>query len=415
MSILGKITHPIYQAVSGLLALYYSWIPNYAVAISLLTLTVMVVAVPLTVKSTRSMLAMQRLSPKMKEIQKKYKDDRITQQQEMSALFKEHGVSPASGCLPMLLQLPIFLVLYEVVRGLTNLDRAHRPAPKYISHHTLLYRDLVAAHGTMVSFGVDLARSATSVHGGFVAALPYYGLVALTMILGYWQYQQMTNRVPQASAANPAAQYQKFIPLVFGVIYISFPAAVTIYFLVSNVFRIAQQSFMYRFDPKVREHVGSLRQTASAPAAAAAPNGGGAGSAGAKGGAGDGRSSDGRDSVKTDRAPTSKSATGSSRGAPRSRPQRNGNGKGGTPRAATNGKGIPDRVGSGARPSAPGATASPAPKTAATSAPASGRPPTGSTRSRSQRGGGGGIPPLASGAKRPEPVPGPPRRSRRGR
>jgi YidC/Oxa1 family membrane protein insertase len=410
VSILGKILNPVYQAVSGLLALYYSWIPNYAVAISLLTLTVMVIAVPLTVKSTRSMLAMQRLSPKMKEIQKKYKDDRITQQQEMSALFKEHGVSPASGCLPMLLQLPIFLVLYEVVRGLTNLDRAHQPAPKYIGHETLLYRHLVAAHGTMVSFGIDLARSATSVHGGLVAALPYYGLVALTMILGYWQYQQMTNRVPQANAANPAAQYQKFIPLVFGVIYISFPAAVTIYFLVSNVFRIAQQSFMYRFDPKVREHVGSLRRTASAPPVAAALNGSGADVVGSKGAAGDGRGSS-----KADRSATAKSAAGSSRGAPRSRPQQSGNGKGAVPRTATNGKGTTDRAGSASRPSSPGVPADPVSKTAATSVTTSGRPPTNGTRSRSQRGGSGGTPPSASGVKRPEPVPGPPRRSRRGR
>ncbi len=102
----------MFQFLAGLLAFFYALIPNYAVAIALLTLTVMLVLSPLTLKSTRSMLAMQKLQPKMKQLQQKHKGDRQKLNEEMMALYKEHKVNPVSGCLPMLLQLPVFLVMY---------------------------------------------------------------------------------------------------------------------------------------------------------------------------------------------------------------------------------------------------------------------------------------------------------------
>lgn len=253
MSALGKLLHPIYSLISGLMAFYYSLIPEYAVAIGLLTLTVMVVTLPLTIKSTHSMVANQRLQPEITKIRQKYKNDRIKQQEEMAALFKEHNANPAGGCLPMVLQFPIFIVLYEVIRGLTAMSKG-RPSPKYISHHALLYTHLVAAKGTMVSFGLDLARSATSVHGGFLVALPYYLLVAFAILLQYLQMHQLMSRnQPAAAGANQQVQQiQKLTPLIFGFVYISFPAAVTVYFIVSNIFRIVQQTLMYRFDPVLK-------------------------------------------------------------------------------------------------------------------------------------------------------------------
>src|SRR5580658_5705162 len=96
------------QIVAWILAGFYSLIPNYAAAIILLGLTFMFMVAPLTLKSTRSMLAMQKLQPKMKQLQQQHKNDRLALNQALTALYKEEGVSPFGACLPTLLPLPLF-------------------------------------------------------------------------------------------------------------------------------------------------------------------------------------------------------------------------------------------------------------------------------------------------------------------
>lgn len=105
-STLGKIFQPVFQAMAWLIAFFYALVPNYAIAIALLTVVVMIVTAPLTVKSTKSMVSMQRLSPELKKLQQKYKGDRQKLNEEMMNLYREHGVNPAGGCLPMLMQFP---------------------------------------------------------------------------------------------------------------------------------------------------------------------------------------------------------------------------------------------------------------------------------------------------------------------
>src|SRR5437763_8404995 len=262
---LGQALHPLYQAIASLLAYCYALVPNYAVAIAMLTLIVMVVLSPLTLKSTRSMLAMQRLQPEMKKLQTKYKGDRQKLNEEMMKFYKENKINPLGGCLPLILQLPVFFILYSVIRGLTQVS-AHpflggAPAslgtgnPKYISQSTQLWNDLHHAGGQMVSFGVDLSKSATSVHGGFFTALPFYLIIIFAIALQYLQLRQLSARNPAAAAANPQMQrIQKFMPLFFSVIYIGIPAAVNIYFIVSSLARIGQQELMFRYDPQVKSH-----------------------------------------------------------------------------------------------------------------------------------------------------------------
>ncbi len=254
MSFLGQILNPIFEVIAGLLAFYYGLIHNYAVAIALLTITVMIVLAPLTVKSTRSMLEMQRIQPEMKRIQAKYKNDKVAQQEALSQLFKENKVSPAGGCLPMLAQFPLLYVMYSVIRGLTNTVGSHA-APKYISHTTLLYQNLIASHGQMQTLGINLSQTATRVHG-FTNALPYYLVIAIAVVLQYLQMAQLTSKNPQAAAANPQAQMlQKYTPIIFAVIYITIPAGVNLYFIVSSLFRIGQQELMYRHDPVLKKHL----------------------------------------------------------------------------------------------------------------------------------------------------------------
>jgi YidC/Oxa1 family membrane protein insertase len=243
----------VFQALAGLLAFFYEAVPSYGVAIGLLTVTVMLVLTPLTWKSTRSMLEMQRLQPEIKKLQQKHKNDRQKLNEELMAFYKEHKVNPVAGCLPLILQMPVFFVMYQVIHGLTQKTEAG-PSPKYIGKDTQLYQDLVEDGGKMVSFGMDLAKSAARGHPSFTDALPFFVLVALVVIAQYVQTRQMNGR--SASAQNPQMQImQKVMPIFFGFISYSIAAGVNVYFLVSALFRITQQELMYRFDPVLVAHV----------------------------------------------------------------------------------------------------------------------------------------------------------------
>lgn len=251
----------LFQGMGWLITQFYALVPNYAVAIALLTVAVMVLLAPLTVKSTRSMLAMQKLQPEIKRLQQEHKDDRVALNEAMMAFYKEHKVNPLGGCLPMLLQMPVFIVMYNVISGL----KASK-GPKHLDKGSELYRDLIAdrvggvieGRPRMPSFGLDLAKSASdALNGSLTTALPYCVLVALVVATGYYQARQSMSRNPKAAEANPQAMMlQKVFPVLFGFISFSIPAGVVVYFLVSNLFRIAQQGLMYSFDPVIKRIVG---------------------------------------------------------------------------------------------------------------------------------------------------------------
>ena len=249
-STLGQIFKPLYELLAGIIAFFYSVIPNFAVAIALLTVVVMIVTAPLTVKSTRSTIKMQRVAPELKKIQAKYKGDRVTLNEEMMKLYKEHGINPAGGCLPMLVQLPVFVVLYGVIRGLTNTVKVagHSIArPLYVSHDTKLYHDLIASNGHMGAFGLDLGDNLFSPRAHWYGAIPYAIIVAIAIALQYLQMRQLNSRNPGAAQANPQMQMmQRYMPLIFAVIYIRISAAVNIYFIVSSLCRIGIQEGIFR-------------------------------------------------------------------------------------------------------------------------------------------------------------------------
>jgi len=246
----GSILDPIARPIARVLEAIYAVIPNYGVAIMILSVIWMLLIAPLTLKSTRSMLAMQKLQPQLKKLQDQYKDDKQAFAQAQMELFREHNVSPFGSCLPMLLPMPVFFALFRVIDGLSHTVKGV-PDPKYLSPSSRMFKDIVAAHGHIVAFGMDLSKSALNAHGGFLAALPFW--IALLIMAGtsYLQSAQMMNRNP-ASQNNPQARLMKFIPVIFAVICARFPAGVIVYYAMSNVCRIVQQDAMYRFDPKVK-------------------------------------------------------------------------------------------------------------------------------------------------------------------
>lgn len=249
-STLGQIFSPLFELMAWLIAGFYAVVPNYAIAIAMLTVVVMIVTAPLTVKSTRSMLAMQRLQPEMKKLQQKYKQDKQQLNEEMMKLYREHNVNPASGCLPMVIQFPVFIILYDVIRGLTNTNKVHGRVvanPRYISHFTRLYANLHAHPGKMESFGINLAATLFTHRSSALGYVPYAVLILAAIALQYLQMRQMSRRNPAAAQANPQMQaMQKYMPLIFAVIYLRIAAGVNVYFIVSAACRIGIQEWVFR-------------------------------------------------------------------------------------------------------------------------------------------------------------------------
>jgi YidC/Oxa1 family membrane protein insertase len=254
---IGEVFHPLFELFGLILAGIYSVIPNYAVAIIGLTIVIMLALTPVTVKSTKSMLAMQRLQPEMKKLQAKYKgaENREQLNAEMMKLYKENGTSPFGACLPSLLQMPFLIVLYSLIRGLSfgTLNKAGqviKATPRYIPKGSEIYKNLVQNKGQMHSwFGMDLSSAPFTHHGSDQAVLiiPYLVLIGMAIFLQYYQMKQMNSRNPQAAAANPQMQQmQKFFPIIFGVIYLRVPAGATIYMVVSSAMRIGTQEIMFR-------------------------------------------------------------------------------------------------------------------------------------------------------------------------
>ena len=249
----GAVFQPIYDLLGRIMAFFYGIFPNYAVAIALLTVVIMAVLTPFTIKSTKSMAAMQKLQPELKKLQQKYKgpENRQLLNEEMMKLYKEEGVNPLGGCLPMLLQTPFLLMLYGVIKGLANKVMVHGKLvslPRYIPKHSKMYHDLVASGGQIKAFGMDLNLKLFSVHSSFLAQIPFILFVLAAVGLQYFQMAQINNRSRKTGQAMPAQQQamQRFLPLIFAYFYMIIPAAVVLYMIISTSIRILTQYLMFR-------------------------------------------------------------------------------------------------------------------------------------------------------------------------
>ena len=262
----------LFKLIAGLLSGLYSFVGSYGLAIVLLTLVVMTITTPLTIKGTKSMIQMQRLQPELKKIQERYRDDREKMNQELLAFYKANNINPVGGCLPMFIQLPVFAVLYRVLHGLTQrvtsigfqvgtttanlrdaapFTEANQPKqkfqPGYISKDSEMYRSL-AKTTQMKSWGVDLADSASSALSKSLGhALPYLLIIALVAFTGVIQQRQIQGRSSSSTQVNSQQQaIMKIMPFFLPVISFGLPAGLVVYFLVSNLWRVGQQAFITR-------------------------------------------------------------------------------------------------------------------------------------------------------------------------
>lgn len=240
---------PFFNAIAGLLAWFYE-LPlvggSYAWAIALLTITVMIVLTPLTVKGTRSMMSMTALAPEMKKIQQEFADDRERMNQELLAFYKENKINPVGGCLPLLLQMPIFIILYQVIYGMTRRGDDGTFEPKYLDQfpNSDLFQDL-SASDTMLSAGLDLSRSAlVALQDSLGSGIPYVVLIVFVASTAYLQQKQMSGRNPNAEMPPQQKILLRVLPIFFAAISFNFAAGLVVYFLVSNVYRIVQNALI---------------------------------------------------------------------------------------------------------------------------------------------------------------------------
>lgn len=264
----------MFDLLANLLSFLYDINNSYVVAIVLLTLVVLIVSTPLTLKGTRSQLQMSLLQPELKAIQDKYdKDEKEAQNKELMEFYQENNINPVGGCLPLLFQIPIFLVLYRVILGLTrratdigfqigatagnvtsDTDLAtfenqelNQFNPAFVSRDSQLFSDLSSSN-RMEALGFDISRSASEVLSGdgISSALPYLILVLVVGVSGWLQHQMIRRRQTGAPINPTQEMVMKIIPFFLPVFSFTLPAAIVFYFLVSNLYRIAQQYYITR-------------------------------------------------------------------------------------------------------------------------------------------------------------------------
>jgi YidC/Oxa1 family membrane protein insertase len=198
---------------------FYKYLHNYGLAIILMTILIKIAFWPLTQKSFKSMQAMKKIQPKIAQVREKYKDDREKLNQELMALYKTYKVNPMGGCLPMVLQIPVFIALYRMLN--TAVELRHEPFMLWIN-------DLTAPD--RLSIGIPI---------------PYLGgIPVLTLLMGISMFVQQ--KMTPSSGDPRQEQVMLLMPVIFTVFFINFPSGLVLYWLVNNILSIVQQYWINR-------------------------------------------------------------------------------------------------------------------------------------------------------------------------
>ena len=294
------------NALGSVLAWIYDIVPNYGIAIIVLTLAIRLLLLPLGIKQIKSMQHMQALQPKLKELQKKYKNNRQKQQEEQMKLYKEAGVNPLGGCLPMLLTLPFLFAMYAVIRPPTlapSQDPLHKGAFIVANNHLpensalfqnvlthqntdflfmnlqcnlvgagtqveIKYKDpadgqtkqlpgagnptdptaapILGKDGTALPFAAETQGTLDCGHQRFPDMVPYILLLAIMVGSTFFQTWQMQRASPKDSQSSQQQAITRVMPLMFAFFGLQFPAGLVLYWTVSNGLQVAQQTYLLR-------------------------------------------------------------------------------------------------------------------------------------------------------------------------
>lgn len=232
-----QVMGPLTGLLTEILNALFGAVRDYGLAIVLLTALVRVVMLPLTIKQTKSMHDLQRIQPKLKALQEKYKKDKEKMQEEMVKLYQEHKVNPLGGCLPMLIQLPIMIALFEMLRRPETFQ-----LPTGVVHPSFyfLVPDLTSMLSKYVPLGPGLFEAIGK--GALLPGAPYLVLLVLFVVTTY---------LPQKMMSQDPQQNRMMMIMSVMMVWIGWtiPAGVILYWVTSNVFMLIQQYVMLRVLP----------------------------------------------------------------------------------------------------------------------------------------------------------------------
>jgi YidC/Oxa1 family membrane protein insertase len=242
-----QLLRPIQNVLEYIVVfLYNNVVENYGIVIILLTIIVRIVLIPLTITQTRSVAKMQKLQPELKELQKKYKDDKQKLQQETMEFYQKNNVNPLAGCLPLLLQMPVFFALFQALRNPSEI------VTNVLGNSTF---NGITSGINMSIMGIMsgeefILEGAQNPNFNFLwmnlnEQDPYYILVIL-MVATMFLSTRMTTTDPKQS------KIMYLMPLAFGFISFSFPAGILVYWVTTNIWSIGQQWIINKLITKDR-------------------------------------------------------------------------------------------------------------------------------------------------------------------
>src|SRR6476661_829740 len=237
---------------------------SWTLAIIGLTVTIRAMLIPLFVKQIKSSRNMQLIQPKVKELQKKYGHDRERLAQETMKLYKDSGTNPFASCLPILIQMPIFLALFRLL----DHHAANGTGKAFLS------ADLAKSFRSAELFGAIPLKATFMQSGGSTAVMVVAAIlvVAMTATTFTTQRQLMSKNMPPDALSGPYAQQQKLLlyvlPVVFAVGGIAFPIAVLFYWTTSNLWTMGQQFYVIRNNPAPGTAAAKAKQERDAAKAA---------------------------------------------------------------------------------------------------------------------------------------------------
>jgi YidC/Oxa1 family membrane protein insertase len=222
---------------------------SWGLAIVGLTVLIRAVLVPLTLKQFRSMQELQRLAPELKALQEKYKDDKQRQQQEIMSFYREHKVNPFASCLPLLLQLPVFIALFYMLRS--DLKK-HICGESLVSAYNSLHHTAITSVGGLPTKYIE-KTSCQAVAPGSAKFLFLPDItnkatgVALVVLLALYVGSQLASTVMMSASADPTQRrLMMALPLFFVIILYRYPAGLLVYWITTNLWTIGQSYFVRR-------------------------------------------------------------------------------------------------------------------------------------------------------------------------
>jgi YidC/Oxa1 family membrane protein insertase len=232
---LANIFQPLIDVANSVLQFFHDDVGvGWGVAIILLTIVTRIAILPLSLKQIRSMRSLQAHQPEIKKIQEKYKDDRQRMQREMMAFYQENKINPFASCVPLLLQLPVFMALFYLLRSDDFQEEIHAPGsnPDF--------------------FGITLDEKAV-------------GAALIILVVLYFVTMVGSTSIMAASAEGNQRLLMYALPVFFTPLIISFPAGLVIYWITTNVWTMGQQWVVKKLIPPPPQQVEDQKQAAKPP------------------------------------------------------------------------------------------------------------------------------------------------------